>query len=319
MKPGVYTVPAAAYYADQIKDSEPSLNASVLKHLITDTPKHAWTHHPRLNPAYQEKGAAKFDVGTTAHALFLQGETITLNDDAFTIDDADVRVATQASVDGKPFALIVSAADWRTKAAQQVRDHARDRGLVPLLTDQWLQTQALAQRLRRQLPLIEADPPLFTAGKAEQVLVWRDEGVLCRARLDWLHDSLECVDDLKTTAATANPHTWARTTMWNIGADIQAAFTLRGLRSALGVDSTFRFLIAEVNEPYAVAAVTPGPQALALSNAKIDAGLARWRRCLADNAWPAFPPQILTIDPPEWLAVQWAERQMVDDELERAA
>jgi hypothetical protein len=292
MKPGIHAIEPARYYSDAL-GNEPSLNGTVLKALIDASPLHAWTAHARLNPDYRETVDKKFDVGSAAHELFL------LNDDS--------RVA------------VVDAADWRTKAAQAVRDQAREERMIPLLSGQWQDVARMLAALREQLPGIECDPPLFVAGKPEQTLVWRDRDVLCRARLDWLHDSHECVDDLKTAARSANPHVWARTTMWGIGADIQAAFTLRGLRAALGVESTFRFVLAETHAPYAISVVTPSEQALTLSNAKIDAGLEKWKRCLAEDEWPSYPPHVLTVDPPPWLETQWYEAQAVEEAMEEAA
>lgn len=314
MKPGVHDLTPAVYYADRLA-KEPSLNGTVLKAFIGESPLHGWTQHPKLNPDYEEKTASKFDLGSAVHALFLQGEQVTEEETAFQVDDDAVRVATLVRVDGKPFALITDADEWRTNAAKDVRVEARRRGLVPLLTKQWAQTRTVAGKIRAQLPAFHADPPLFVAGKAEQTLVWRDRGVLCRARLDWLHDSHECCDDLKSTARSANPHTWERTTMWAIGADIQAAFTLRGLRLALGVESTFRFVLAEIEPPYAISVITPSEQALALSNAKIDVGLDKWKRCLQEDRWPAYPPEVLTISPPPWMEQQWYDAQQFEAEL----
>lgn len=293
MKPGVHNLDAETYYADAL-DEEPSLNATVLKEIIDRSPRHAWTAHPRLNPGYAEKVASRFDVGTAAHEVFLLGN--------------DQRVH------------IVDAADWRTKLAQEVRDRARAEGLVPLLTREWERVSEMLTALRAQLPRIDCngEPGLFTAGKPEQTLVWRDRGVLCRARLDWLHDDLSCADDLKT-APSASPYTWSRHTMFSIGADIQAAFTLRGLLASLQVQSTFRFVICETQAPHAVAAVTPSAQSLALANAKIDVALERWKTCLESRNWPGYPSHILTVDPPPWAETQWWEQQQVADEIEAAA
>lgn len=319
MKPGLYDIAPGVYYADALSE-EPSLNASVIKELLKHSPLHAWTAHPKLNPNYREKVSSAFDLGTVAHALFLQGEQITSEEIAFTVDDKDVRTALLVRVDAKPFALVTDAADWRTKAAKQVRDEARRRGIVPLLEDQWNAVPVLVSEIRRQLPAIDTLglPGLFVAGKAERTLVWRDRGVLCRARMDWLHDSLECVDDMKSTARSAEPNHWSRSVFSDIGADIQAAFTLRGLRAACGVESTFRFLLAEVDEPYAIAAVTPSPQSLEFANRRIDVALDRWKRCLADDEWPSYAPHVLTIDPPPWAETQWAEMQSLEQEVAAA-
>lgn len=297
MKPGIHNIAPAVYYSDAIAD-EPSLNATVLKAMIAESPLHAWTQHPRLNPDYVETTASKFDIGTAAHEIFLLG-----NDQLVHVVDAN---------------------DWRTKAAQEVRERAREEGLVPLLRHEWVRVSVALTALRERLPRIDThgEPGLFTAGKAEQTLIWRDREVLCRARIDWLHDDLSTVDDLKTVPsakATANPHTWSRRTMFSIQADIQAAFTLRGLRAALGVESTFRFVIAETHPPYAISAVSPSTQTLELANAKIDAGLERWKRCLESGQWPSFPAHVLTVDPPPWMETQWFEAQQLDDEIGAAA
>src|ERR1700746_297190 len=99
MKPGVYPdLPERAYYADELAE-EPSLNASVCKLLIKRSPRHAWTEHPKLNLDSRAKVDKNFDVWTCAHEIFLLGN--------------DERVH------------VVDARDWRTKAAQEVRDRAR--------------------------------------------------------------------------------------------------------------------------------------------------------------------------------------------------
>jgi len=293
MKAGVYPLTADAYYADQLDGQtspEITLNATVCKLLINESALHAWTHHPRLNPDYRETIDTKFDLGTVAHEVFL-------------LDNAEhVRV--------------VDADDWRTKAAREARDQAHADGNVPLLGHEWKRVNTMLDALRDHLATIHADPPLFAAaGKPEQTLIWQDRGVWCRARMDWLHDSLGCCDDLKTAGRSANPHVWTRTTMWGIGADIQAAFTLRGLRAALGVDSTFRFVIAETHEPYAISAIELGAAALTLANAKIDVALERWKECLRTGIWPSYPPRVLTVEPPPWAESQWWEQQQVAEDI----
>ncbi len=123
MKPGIFDLAADAYYADRLTE-EISLNATVLKAFITDSPLHGWTQHPRLNPDYEEKTDAKFDVGKAAHALFLQGEEVAEEQITFQAEAEAVRVATLVKVEGKPFALVADARDWKAKAAQQVRDRS---------------------------------------------------------------------------------------------------------------------------------------------------------------------------------------------------
>lgn len=274
VREGIYgEISAERYYADELNE-EPTLNASVLKHLIKQSPRHAWTEHPKLNPAYEPVADKKFDVGTAAHEIFLLG-----NDQRVHVVDAD---------------------SWRTKAAQEVRDRARAEGLVPLLADQWVRVSAMLTALREQLPKLDVDPPMFVEGKAEQTMVWRDRGVLCRARIDWLHGSLQAVDDLKTCSGSASPLVWASRTLWGMQAEIQAAFTIRGIKAVAGVDTEFRFLACETHPPYAISPVRLGPQALEFANDRIDGGLDLWKRCLKENRWPSYPTRLVDADPPAW-------------------
>lgn len=74
MTPGfVHGMPDKIYHADPCPT--PSLSSSLVKLMEATSPKKAWAAHPRLNPP--PPGATdddpKFDLGTAAHALFLEG------------------------------------------------------------------------------------------------------------------------------------------------------------------------------------------------------------------------------------------------------
>ena len=139
MKPGIYTMTAEDYHADKIA-SRPSLSASMAHLLCTSSPAHAWVAHPKLNPAFERHEEEKFDVGTVAHALLLQGEDV---------------------------AVVVDAPDWRTNAAKEERDAARAAGQIPLLAKHWDAVRAMVAATRQQLDKIDTTPALFTDGKPE--------------------------------------------------------------------------------------------------------------------------------------------------------
>jgi hypothetical protein len=223
---GVNNIDAADYHDDPCE--QPSLSASIAAILCTQTPAHAWVAHPRLNPHFERHEEQKFDVGTAAHSLLLEGESA-------------VRV--------------VYADDWRTKEAKELRDEARAHNQIPLLEKHWAAVQAMAAAVRTQLERVDAVPPLFTDGKPEQTLVWEEAGVTCRARLDWLRDDYQAADDLKTTSRTANPEQWARS-LFGSGRDVQAAFYRRGIRAVTGVDADFRYCIVETYPPFALSVVS---------------------------------------------------------------
>lgn len=278
----VRTMKAAEYHRDLLFD-RPSLTASTARTLLSQSPAHAWTNHPRLNPDYQPTVAEKFDLGTVVHSLLLEGE---------------------AAV------AIVDAPDWRTADAKTARDDARENGQIPLLLHNWAAVEQMVESVKAQLGCLNVDPPLFADGLPEQTLTWETDGVACRARLDWLRDDRTAIDDLKTTSRSANPETFSRT-VFSMGYDVQAAFYLRGLAAVFGAAvagmAEFRFVVCETAPPYALSVIGLSPAALELADAKVDWAVKTWRECLAADDWPAYPLRVCYADPPGWAETQWLE------------
>jgi hypothetical protein len=286
--PGIYDIPATEYHSDPCP--APSLSSSIARLLVSYSPWHAWYQHPRLNPAYEVEESDRFDLGTACHAYLLEQR-----EDLF---------------------VVVAEEDWRKKAAQEARAAARAEGKVPLLLHQWEAVQAMAAAANRQLD-VHVDPPRpFAFGKPERTLVWQDDGIWLRARLDWLHDHGGVIDDLKTTEMSAHPDAWINGPLFRTNYDLQAAFYLRGLR-ALGVEGSFRFVVQENYPPYALSVIAIGPEALESAEQELERAIAIWRRCLETNTWPGYPRRICYADLPPWERTRRLERrareQYVDD------
>jgi hypothetical protein len=275
---GIHRMTAEAYHADPTE--APSLSSSIARVLISQSPLHAYTQHPRLNPAFVPEEKAAFDLGTVVHQLYLEG-----TDDGVEVFDYP---------------------DWKKKAAQIDRDVARAQGLTPLLTKDWQRVLEMRDALVRQLATHEARPALFADGHAEPTLVWEEDGVTCRARLDWLFDDYSVVDDLKSTSRSAAPEAWSP---FSMGYDIQAAFYLRGLRALTGVDATFRFVVVETSAPFALSVFELSPGVLDVADAKVEWAIGRWRTCVDSGVWPAYPTKVATVDLPPWAESQWADRE----------
>lgn len=283
MKPGIHAIAPEDYHRDP--SEQPSLSAHIAHRLLTQSPLHAWTNHPRLNPEYRPTRADKFDLGTAVHDLWLRG-----------IDNV----------------AVVDAADWRTKIAQEAKAEARAAGQIPLLAKDWDRVREMTDALREQLDKRDDDPPLFAPGKPEQTVIWEDRGVVCRSLVDWLHDDLGCIDDLKTTVASANPFAWQRV-MFGIGGDIQARFNQRGIKAVTGREPIFRFVVVEAHPPYALSVVSLGPAAVAFADARVDQALDTWKGCLQTGIWPAYAPVTHYVDPPGWREQEWAEQQAIEE------
>lgn len=290
----ILDVPAAGYHADTLNhelDDAPRFSKSIGHLLLTKSPRHAWAAHPKLNPNWKPSDEAKFDVGTAAHAMLLEGD--------------------------ESLIAVVDAKDWKTKAAQSERDEARAAGFTPLLRHVYDEAREMIAAARAQLDLV--DPTLFAAGRPERTLAFAIDGVACKARCDWLDDSLARIVDYKTTSGSAAPEVWTTNRLYDIGADLQAVLYLRGLDEAAadGGQRRFVFVVQETAAPYALSVIELGPDVVALAQAKLEFALATWKRCLATGEWPAYPTEIVRAKLPAWQENRWYERE--DRGLEVAA
>lgn len=280
---GILALPEADYHADELglPNDHVTLSASIAFKLCAQSPAHARAAHPKLNPAFERREEQKFDPGNAAHALFLEG-----------------RDAVQ----------VVDANDWRTKSAKEELDEARAAGKLPLLAAQWDEVQAMCAAVREQLAVHHADPRLFEDGAPEQTLVWEEDGVVCRARLDWLRDDHRTVDDLKTTSRSANPDAYSRA-LYGVGGDVQAAFYVRGVKALTGTEPAFRWAVVETTPPYALSVVAPSPGMLEIGNAKVEYALALWARCLESGEWPGYPVDVCYAELPPYEEARWLAKE----------
>lgn len=280
-EPGFYAMTAAQYHADPCP--EPSLSSSIAHKLVDDTPLHARRCHPRLNPELVADEAEHFDTGTAAHLILLEGVN---------------RVRIVDGVD-----------DWRTNAAKDKRDDIRARGLIPLLAKTWTHVEAMTAATRAQLDAHVDGRRMFTGGQAELVAVWKEGGLWCRARLDYLRP--DGIDDYKTTKASANPEQLSRSMLTN-GWDMQAVFYKRGVEELTGQVLPFRFACQELYDPYALAVVALGPEAEMLAQKKLLMALERWGRGLRDGYWPGYGIQTAYVSLPPWVEAAWLDKEVRD-------
>lgn len=283
----ILDIDADAYHADtlnpELDEVMPRFSKSIGHLLLTKSPRHAWAAHPKLNPDWKPSAEGKFDVGTAAHALLLEGD--------------DTRI------------VVVEAENWTTKAAKQDREDARAEGFTPLLRHQYDDARSMVAAARAQIDLV--DPTLFTEGKPERTLAFTLAGVACKCRCDWLDDSLTRIVDYKTTGGSAAPEVWTTNRLYDIGADLQAVLYMQGLDVAAGLDALprFVFVVQETADPYALSVVELGPDVIALAEAKLEYALATWKRCLASGVWPAYPTQVVRAKLPPWQESRWYDRE----------
>lgn len=274
---------AADYHADAT-GKPPSLSSSIAAILVTRSPKHAWHAHPRLNPQYQPEEDAKFDRGSAAHELLLGGS------DSIVIVEAD---------------------DWRTKLAREQRDAIRAEGKLPLLARHFADVQKMVEITKLA---INSNEDLkgygLDAGKTEQTLVWQEDGIWCRSRLDWLANDRKLIYDYKSTGASAEPNAWIRTLLGMTG-EIQPAFYLRANAATGGPeDARFVFIVQENEPPYAVSFVGMPPAFIDLGARKMAHAISLWRACMTSGQWPGYVNRIHWAEPPAWSMAQWEEQEV---------
>lgn len=293
-EPGIYDLDAATYHADKLMDV-PTLSSSIAKVIIAQTPMHAAHEHPRLNPHYEPDDNTKFDFGNAMHAALLGGTRLTL----------------------------IPFEDYRTKAAQQMRDAALARGVVPVKQAEFDRVQTACGQVWQHLREHKQAATAIQAGKPEQTLVWREGGIWCRCKLDWLPVILEHLHPLKApvefydlkTTTDANPEQFSRR-IFDLGHDMQCAFYRRGIRAVLGIENpVFRFVVVEAKPPHGVSVCQLSPSALDLAERKVEEAIATWGRCMAANKWPGYPPYVHHVDAPSWHAQRFEDRAIRREQI----
>ncbi len=286
-EPGIYELSEEDYHADPCP--EPSLSASIAKKLVGQSPAHARHAHPRLNPGFEREEKEIFDRGTVAHALLLQG-----------LERAEI---ISTAVDAKGARRDVE--NWKLADAQRQRDEARAAGKIPILAMHWATVQQMIDRCREQLADHKEASDAFLRGQPEQTIIWReDNGVWCRARLDWLHDSRRIIDDYKSTGREVDSDSIARHCIddW----EIQDAFYRRGIMKLFRENAQFRFIAQENQEPYALNVVELGPDFRWMGDEKVEYAIRTFGNCLKNKHWPGYSDRVHCVQKiPKWAEDAW--------------
>ena len=281
-------VPMDAYVSDRF-DGPPSLSSGLAHTLLTRSPLHAWTKHPRLNPAWQPDDERRFDVGTAAHGVLLEGLSL----------------------------VPLDFPDYRSKAAQAARDAAKASGQLPVLRADALDIEQLVANAREK---ISASPDLAGLGELlpERTIRWQDGATWLRCRPDWLTADLAVILSVKTTRASAEPDAFLRTLLGG-GYDMQMAFERAGVQAVnnadpISSDPKYVWLVLEVESPYAASLVGPSPALVVYGRQRMRAAVNQWRFCLTENRWPAYPDRIAYVDPPAWAEARWQDQAAAVDD-----
>lgn len=277
----IVQISAEDYHADP--SPVPSLSNSIANILLTRSPYHAWLSHPKLNPNFQPDESSRFDLGSAAHAMLLESDATKI--------------------------CVIDAPDWRTKKAKEERDQARANGLLPILAKHDYAVKKMVNAAHAFLEQSELRG-ILQDGDAEQTLMWEDDGVHCRSRLDWMTSDNVVILDYKTTEVAA-PDFFIRQ-IGRMGYDLQAAFYTRGVHVCTGANPTFVFLAQEIDAPYACSLVSLSNAYIEVAMQKYRTALQTWKECMESGKWPTYPTRICYAEPPAWALREYEEEQITN-------
>jgi len=162
----------------------------------------------------------------------------------------------------------------------------------------------------------------------EAAMLWTDtaSGVDCSGKIDALiqmtsdlHiDGIELHEgewigvDLKTTGTRIASGLDRR--CLDAGWHLQAAHYMAGATAASMPIDRWINVVVETSAPYGVQVVEIGQRYLELGEYARQTALRRWREYQRGKRGPAYPAELVTIEPPRWaipaaLAAEWAERE----------
>ena len=291
LPPGLHHITAEAYHADPAE--RPSLSSTIARILLDQSPLHAWTASPRLNPMWKPTESKTFDIGRAAHRAIL---------------------GAGGDYEAIPAELLASNGAASTKAAREWIEDARARGVTPLKAEEVDQIGTIADSVRRKLSLMGM---VIDPAHSETVAIAEIDGVMCRCMVDYAPPRKRWLLDLKTTQ-DASVEACIRSVV-AYGYDVQAAHYLDVWKAATGETRTMRFAFIEKAAPYEVSVIelhdSASDEADWMMTARSKAAEARriWGECLQTNTWPGYPAQIAIVGAPAWHNQKWADRSVGGD------
>lgn len=276
------------YFADPCE--VPSLSQSIAGLMLSRSPLHAWSAHPRLGGAPAEEGeedddeeddeksTPAMDAGKLIHRLMLG-------------KGADV--------------VIVHFDNFKKKLAREQRDEARAAGKMPVIAAKYDGFVKAAEILRDRCA--RAGYPL--TGESEVAIEWTEPGndgpVVCRCRMDHVFLSEGRILDIKKIR-NAHPRKAARSFI-DYGYDIQHAAYRRAvsaLHPELRGRVDFTFLYMELEPPFVVVPARPDGAFREIGENRWLSAVKVWERCLAANHWPSYSDHVVTLEAPSYVVTE---------------
>jgi hypothetical protein len=195
---------------------------------------------------------------------------------------------------------------FRSKAAQEARDAAREAGLIPMLSKDLEQVHAMTEATLAH-PTARV---LFEEASGREVSVFSEvDGVPVRCRFDALGDPRDggrIAVDLKTTL-DASPGGFTRSVA-SYGYDVQAAHYEDTLEADGEERPRMVFICVEKAAPHLVAVHRLSALWEQMGAVKAQESRRLYRECTESGVWPGYPEEVHTLEPPAWSVVEHEEK-----------
>lgn len=251
--------------------------------LANECPALYW-HQAPFNPKAEPIAATKeMDLGTAVHLAGLEPK----------------RLATRTR--------LVDAGDWKTKAAREARDEARDSGLVPLLPKDMAVVATLRDALFRNRHAAE----LLDGAQTEVSYFWTAGGVPLKARADIISKERREIGDLKISAS-ASPRFFERQA-FSLGHFLRVPWYVDGWLAASGKAAVYWFIVVARDPPHLVTVCRLDERAIAWGRQMIRRSLVLFKHCTAVGRWPGYAEERVTLGLPTYAEYQLADREQAGD------
>ena len=145
---------------------------------------------------------------------------------------------------------------------------------------------------------------LEAVGEAELSIAWDRNGVLCKARYDWISQELDggTIVDLKSTT-DASPKQFEKS-IFNFGYHRQGAFYLDGAAPCHIPVENYVVLAVEKDPPYESAAYKIKTEVLQAGWLQVEPLIEKYKACCERGEWPGYADIFTDIGIPAW---GWSE------------
>lgn len=208
---------------------------------------------------------------------------------------------------------VIDAPDWKTKAAQQLRDDARASGRIPILPKHLDQAEGAVTAVFNHSVASE----LLKSGKAEQSWFAKDKttGLYLKARTDF-YTASRIILDVKSVASAAPDFLQRR--VYDGGWFQQSPWYCDVVERVEGAPAKgYAWIIVEQKPPHSVVIRRPTDTMLMHGHRLNQKAFATFARCVKENCWPSYSSAVEDLTLPTHALYRLEEDGVKDDTVKR--